>query len=129
MRSIVPMDHVELVFNGEVIRTLEPDGTRTAADFEDTISVSRGGWLLLRAWNDDAHPDVFDLWPYGTTNPVFLRLENESTRCGEDADYFLRWIDRVREATLANEHYNDESERKEVLAHIDAARAVFLERR
>jgi dipeptidyl aminopeptidase/acylaminoacyl peptidase len=128
MRSIVPMDHVEVVFNGEVIQSIEVSGGETA-DFSGAVRVDRSGWLLLRAWNENAHQDVFDLWPYGTTNPVFISVGDEPPRCGGDADYFLAWIERVRQNTLASEEYNTEAEKQQVLAHIEAARAVFRQRR
>jgi hypothetical protein len=124
MRSIVPIDHLEVVFNGEVIQSIEVSGGETA-DFSGAIRVDRSGWLLLRAWNEDPHPDVFDLWPYGTTNPVFISVGDEPSRCGDDADYFLAWIESVRQHTLASEAYNTEAEKQQVLAHIEAARAIF----
>jgi hypothetical protein len=128
MRSIVPIDHLEVVFNGEVIQSIEVSGGETA-DFSGAIRVDRSGWLLLRAWNEDPHPDVFDLWPYGTTNPVFISVGDEPSRCGDDADYFLAWIESVRQHALASEAYNTEAEKQQVLAHIEAARAIFEKRR
>ena len=32
----------------------------------------RSGWILLRAWNEDADPLVFDLYPYATTSPIYV---------------------------------------------------------
>jgi hypothetical protein len=129
LRSIVPVDHLEIVFNGEVIEAIDLASARQAADFTGSVTVDRSGWLLLRAWNDDAHPDVFDLWPYATTNPVFIEIGGEPVRCAEDAEYFLAWIERVREHTVASDDYNRDKEKQAVLAHIDAAREVFEKRR
>lgn len=129
LRSIVPVDHLEIVFNGEVIEAIDLAEARQAADFTGSVTVNRSGWLLLRAWNEDAHPDVFDRWPYATTNPVFIEIGGEPVRSAEDADYFLAWIERVREHTAASEDYNTEKEKQAVLAHIDAAREVFERRR
>lgn len=129
LRSIVPVDHLEVVFNGEVIEAIDLPGARQAADFTGSVTVDRSGWLLLRAWNKDAHPDVFDRWPYATTNPVFIEIGGEPVRSAEDADYFLAWIARVREHTVASEDYNTDKEKQAVLTHIDAAREVFEKRR
>jgi len=129
MRSIVPMDHVELVFNGQVVADLGPGGAGTAIDFGTMIRTDRSGWLLVRAWNDGPSPLVFDRFPYGTTNPVFIEVGETPVNCGADADYFLAWIDRVRAHTEASDAYNTPQEKAQVLAHIEAARAEFEARR
>jgi len=128
LRSIVPVDHLEIVFNGEVLRRTDTDQAGRAADLGGTIEIDRSGWLLLRAWNETPHPELFDRWPYATTNPVFVQVGPRPVRSTEDANYFLRWIERVREATVASSDYNTEAERAAVLKHIDAARAEFEKR-
>src|SRR5262249_29661525 len=49
LRSIVPVDHLELVLNGKVVRTVRPARDRTAADFAGSVQFSGTGWLLGRA--------------------------------------------------------------------------------
>ncbi|MGB5581372.1 MAG: CehA/McbA family metallohydrolase, partial [Woeseia sp.] len=70
LRSSVPVDHLELVHNGKVMKTFKLDRARRAVDISGTIAVSGSGWLLLRAWNDKADPLIFDLYPYASTSPV-----------------------------------------------------------
>jgi hypothetical protein len=129
LRSAVPLDALELVFNGEVIREIElgPDGM--TANFDGSVEVQSSGWLLLRASAAGPHPDVFDMYPYGTTNAVFVEIAGQEPRSREDAEYFLAWIERVRESAAAHPDYFSERERQRVLAHIDEAAAVFEERR
>ena len=128
MRSIVPIDHLELVHNGEVIERFELTDPR-AADVSGRVRVDGSGWLLLRAWNEAAHPLVFDLYPYGTTSPVYVTVGGAAPRSTRDADYFVAWIERVREAAEAHPDYNTAAERAAVLEHLDRARRVFEERR
>ena len=111
--------------NGKVVKTIALDGDRTAADFAEQITVDRSGWIVLRAWNDHATPDVFDLYPYASTNPVFVTVGSEPIRSREDAAFFLKWIDKVHAAAAANRDYNTQAERDAVLKHIDDARKVF----
>jgi hypothetical protein len=129
LRSIVPVDHLEIVWNGEVVQTLTTDATRRNADFSTTVKVSGSGWLLLRAWNDKSHPDVFDIYPYATTNPVFVTVGGKALRSKEDADYFIAWLGRVRESAEAHPDYNSAAERSAVLANINKAVKVFESRR
>jgi TolB protein len=130
LRSNVPIDHVEIVMNGKVVRSIKPSGDRRSADLEGTLPVKESGWVLLRAWNDGAVPEIFDIYPYATTNPVFF-LSGEATapHCGADADYFIAWIDRVKAAAASHPGYNTPAEREATLSQIDRARAILSERR
>lgn len=129
LRSIVPVDHVELVQNGKVAKRFETDASGMSADIGGTLTVDEDGWLLLRAWNDQASPDIFDLYPYATTNPVFFDIDGKDLRCGADADYFIAWIDRIRDSAAAHPDYATDEERSIVLSNLDEARAVFEGRR
>lgn len=129
LRSVVPIDHLELVYNGEVIENFELDGDRRQANVEGSVRVDESGWLLLRAWNDGSHPLVFDLYPYGTTGPVYVTVGGEPPRSTEDADYFIAWIDRIRESAADHPDYNTAAERAAVLEHLDAAQRVLEARR
>jgi len=129
LRSIVPIDHLEVVVNGKVVRTIRPAKDRTAADFEGSAKVTGNGWLLVRAWNDGAVPEVFDIYPYGTTNPVFFRTAGAATHCGPDADFFLKWLSRLEVAASAHPAYNTPAERDATLREISAAEEVMSARR
>ncbi|MGH8224447.1 MAG: CehA/McbA family metallohydrolase, partial [Woeseiaceae bacterium] len=129
LRSIVPVDHLELVWNGEVVQVLSPGERHDHADFAGTLAVDGSGWLLLRAWNERSHPDVFDLYPYATTSPVYVIVAGKPPRSAADAAYFIAWLERVREAAARHPDYNNAEERKAVLANIDRALEEFRTRR
>ena len=129
MRSIIPVDFLEVVWNGEVVQSISPDMSRKQADFEGSIKVSGSGWLVLRAWNDRSHPDVFDIYPYASTSPVYVTIDGEGLRSTDDADYFIAWINRVRASAEAHPDYNSPEERATVLANIDKALQIFQARR
>jgi len=123
MRSIVPVDHLELVVNGEVVHAFELGADRTTFDGEGTVTLPPGGWILLRAWNDAAHPDILDLYPYATTNPVWI--EGEVVPDARDADYFVAWLDRTIAAADARTDWNTAEEERETLEYLRAARAKY----
>jgi hypothetical protein len=129
LRSIVPIDHLELIVNGKVVRTLHMIKGRTGADFEGSARVTGNGWILVRAWNDGAIPEVFDIYPYGTTNPVFFRTSGVGTHCGPDADFFLKWLSRLEAAASVHPAYNTPAERDATLREISAAAAVIAQRK
>ena len=124
LRSPVAVDHLELVHNGRVVKTFELAGERRSLDDSGELELE-GGWLLLRAWNDGADPRVLDLYPYATTNPVWLGKPEPTATAQQDATYFSAWLARVIEAASARDDYNDEGERKATLDYLRQAQARY----
>ena len=128
LRSIVPVDHLELVHDGRVVKTFSLTGEqRTSFDAAGELRLAQGGWLLLRAWNDGSHPRVLDLYPYATTNPVYLDGPAPPPDV-DDARYFVAWLDRVLDAASARTDYNDDDERRATLDYLRAARDEYATR-
>ncbi|MCC8362755.1 CehA/McbA family metallohydrolase [Lysobacter sp. A6] len=126
MRSPIAVDHLELVSNGEVVKRFDLAGDRMRFDVEGELDATQGGWLLLRAWNDDADPKLLDLYPYATTNPVWL--EGDAPDARGDAAYFVAWLDRVIEAADARDDWNDAQEEAATLQYLREAQDKFRQR-
>jgi len=125
MRSIVPIDHLEVICNGQVVRELKLGSDRETADVEDAIPITRSGWCLLRAWSEKAEHPILDLYPYATTSPVYVTVADSAPRASEDAAYFIAWIGRLEEAVQANQDWNTDKEKAAVLKTLDDARDVY----
>lgn len=125
LRSIVPVDHLELIYNGRAIRSFTLNGDRTSADISGSLKLDGPGWLLLRAWNESANPLIFDIYPYATTSPVYVTAAGQAMHSPEDAAYFIAWIERIRESVEAHSDYNSDAERTKVLSHLDRATRVY----
>ncbi|MDH5621493.1 MAG: CehA/McbA family metallohydrolase [Gammaproteobacteria bacterium] len=124
-RSAVPVDHLELVQNGEVIETFEMNDARTSADISGSVTVDASGWLLLRAFSDGADPKIFDVYPYASTSPIYLTVKGEPPRSEEDAAYFLTWIDNLRNAVNSRQDFNSASELQAISTHLDQAQDYY----
>jgi TolB protein len=122
MRSIVPMQHVEIVQNGRVVATLAPGAS---VDAEGEVELKESGWLLLRAWNEGADPLVFDIYPYASTSPIYVEVGGAKPRSPEDAAFFVRWLDRNLESAGARSDYNSAREKQATLDYLHQARAKF----
>ncbi len=132
LRSPVAVDHLELVHNGQVVKrfdlTADPANNRHRLDAEGDLVVTQGGWMLLRAWNDGADPQILDLYPYATTNPVWIESSDGAPDARGDAAYFVAWLDRVIEAADARDDYNDAAEKRATLDYLQGARAIYQRR-
>jgi TolB protein len=127
LRSNVPVDHLELVVNGEV-QEIPLAGDQRSADTIVRVPIERSGWVLLRARTDRAVYPVLDLYPYATTSPVYVTVGARPARSKADAEYFLAWIDRLRAAAEASQDWNTADERRAVLDTLAKARAEFERR-
>jgi TolB protein len=140
LRSIVPIDHLEVVCNGHVAATLHPRsreereraGMNAAAlvfteDDEEsgTIQLKESGWCVLRASSDKAEHPVLDNYVYATTSPIYVIIGGKKPRSPEDAKYFAAWIDRMTETTAQYPDWNSPAEKQSVLKRLEEAKAVF----
>ena len=124
MRSVIPMDNLEIISNGKVIKKIALKDDKTTSDFEGSILIDKSSWVLLRAWNDNAHQDIQDFYPYATTSPVYIILNQHPVRSAQDATYFLQWINNVYQSA-SKQVYLSESEKELTLNNINEARKVF----
>jgi hypothetical protein len=126
LRSFVPVDHFEVVCNGRVLRDLRTDSNRQTADVKGTIAISQSGWCVLRASSDQPEHPVLDDYVYATTSPIYVSVEGSVTKPADDATFFIAWIDRLTQATNANNNWNTTAERASVLQMLDQARQVYV---
>jgi hypothetical protein len=128
MRSFVPVDRLEIVRNGEVVATVPLAAGGTECDATVKVRATESGWYTLRAWSPRSRHPVLDLYPFGTTSPVYVTVEGRPVRSRADAEYFLAWIDKLDAGARAHDGWNTPEEREAALRTIAAARQVFVER-
>jgi arylsulfatase A-like enzyme len=96
-----------------------------SADVRGTIPLERSGWCLLRAYADKDEEPVFDAYPYATTSAIYVSVAGRPAASGEDAAYFVRWIDRMTDSARANAAWNSDAEKQSVKETLQRARAVY----
>jgi len=126
LRSIVPIDHWQIVCNGAVVKELQTSGG-THADDLGTLSLAHSGWCLLRAWNDKPQHPILDAYPYATTSPIYVRVGDQPVKSKDDATYFVAWIDRLIAAAQSHPDWNNEVEKANVLDLLQRARKIYAE--
>jgi TolB protein len=148
LRSIVPVDHFEIVCNGQVLKKLlvssardssndratrvpragedfSPHGFAEAGDESGSLALKESGWCVLRASSDKAEYPVLDNYVYATTSPIYVTIGDQKPRSPDDATYFVAWIDRVMEATSRYPDWNSGTEKEYVLKRLAEGKAVF----
>jgi len=124
--AIVPLEKIEIFFNGKVIETIPVSGNK--ADFRKRIPISSSGWITLRASHSRPQHPIDDSYVVGETSPVFVYKGNQPIRSREDAEYFIRWIDDITRQAEAHPGWRSGKERAHVLGQFSQARQVFVQR-
>jgi hypothetical protein len=125
MRSIVPIDHLEIICNGKIVREVKLAGDRQKADEDGAVSISETGWCLLRAVSDKAEYPVLDWYPYATTSPIYVTVDGSRPHPKEDAEYFIAWIDQLISGAQTNHDWNSDAEKLAVIDQFTRARGVY----
>jgi TolB protein len=125
LRSIVPVDHAQLVCNGRLARELALGSHRDALEVSGMLPVSSSGWCVLRAFTVRAEYPVLDNYVYATTSPVYISMRGERPRSPQDARYFIAWIDQLLATTARYPDWNSAAEKAGVLQQLKDARSVY----
>lgn len=128
MESIAAVKSLDVIVNGAAVKALPLENDGKSATVEGELTLEKSGWVSLRAASDEASSDVFDLYPYAITSPVYVTVGGKPVRSREDADYFISWIDRLIDHAAKGE-FNTEKEREIVLSNFRKARREFEKRR
>ncbi len=128
LRSNVPVDHLEVVRNGEVAAKVPLPGDRTTVSTSLRLPVTQSGWYLLRARGAGPVYPVLDFYPYATTSPIYVTVGGEPIRSPSAAAYFVAWITRLEAATRASKDWNTKEEQIRALETLGRAKAEFERR-
>jgi hypothetical protein len=123
LRSPVPVQRVELFVNGKVAATLRPD-RNGSGDWEGSLRVPASGWITAQVIGKPT-PLLLDMYPFATTNPVWLEVAGAPPRSPADAAYFSAWIARVIADAAARTDWNTDDEKRQTLDYLRAAQARF----
>jgi len=127
--SIVPLDRVELIVNGEIAHTWEAaEYARVAGNFtwaaSASIELPGSGWIAARAIGPPSKY-VGDNSPFAHTSPVYIVRDGVTFTSAEDAQFLLDTINVLRERVVQRDSWNTPEERAAYLGGIDEARAVY----
>jgi TolB protein len=126
VRSITPLQRVQLVVNGESVQDVPLDPARTTVDWSGSISMPRSGWVHVRAEGLPAERAPLDaVYAQAFTNPVWIHINEQPVRDAAAAKYFLQWIDRLQIMADAWPGWSSAQERAHVFGQFDEARALY----
>jgi hypothetical protein len=92
-----PLERLEVLVNGVVLETEEaaPDSAERLC-FDRDVMIDRGGWIALRVRGKPG-PDQQGNEAFAHTSAVYVDVAGRPVGSPEDAEYFIRWIERLRD--------------------------------
>ena len=125
LRSIQPIDSLELIANANVIEKINLKNRVPSPVLEESLVLThrpqRSGWIAARAIFKS--PD--GRLRQAHTSPVYIKVDQKPTASKTDAECMIRWIDRLLEISEKPGRYTSDTEREEVQAIYNEARQKY----
>jgi hypothetical protein len=125
LRSIQPIECAQLISDGEVIQESRLADQAVSPVLESALNAKleprRSGWVAARALFKCADGSLHQ----AHTSPVYITVDKKPTAYKKDAEYMIRWIDRILEISARPQRYASEQDRSEVQAVYREARGVY----
>lgn len=125
LSSIERIDSLELIQNGKIIKNLDLSGRKYRPVLKANISAElrpdRSGWVVARAIFKS--PD--GRLRQAHTSPIYMIVDGKEIASKTDAEFMIRWIDRLLEISNQPDRYQSDKQRQEVRAIFKEARRVY----
>ena len=129
VRSIMPIEQIELLFNNKVVATLHPDDQPRIATLDEKITIEGSGWFAVRTRAKYARHPIRRPFPFAATMPVWVSVGGQPVRSAEDAQYFIDRLDKVLDQAMTTGPWNTEAEKQDIQRLYGEAREKLVARR
>ena len=126
--SSTPITLVRIYHNGRAWRDLSIPGKTTDFRFSEQATVPSSGWFSLVVEAEELPPSTSDKFAQAVTNAVRVYVGDSKIRSRESAEYFLRWIERLRSEISDLSLWRSEVERARTYRELDEAARIYSER-
>lgn len=122
--SIAALSKVHLHSNGRILKQIPLDAAARQGSFREQIKVSESAWFSLFAEGPQDR-SLDGEYPQAATNVIRVYVGGRKIRNRESAEYFLRWIDKLREMAEVWPGWRSPLEKSHVLTQFAEARGVY----
>lgn len=125
--SFAPLSKVLIHSNGKVLKEIPAAGADKGISFREEIKVGESSWFSLYA-EGPPHPHLDAEYPEAATNAIRVYVGDRKIRNRESAEYFVRWIDKLRALCEDWPWWRSAREKEHVFRQFDEAREVYVQR-
>jgi TolB protein len=135
LRSIVPLDHWELVCHGAkpaqggdgryFVQELKMNASRDGGEAHGEVAIEKSGWCVVRASSDKSEYPILDNYVYATTSPIYVTVDGKRAASHNDAEYFVAWMDRTLAMASKYAYWNSDAEKEFALKRLAEAKKIY----
>jgi hypothetical protein len=122
--SIAPVDTLEVLVNGKVVKTVKAASATAPLAFNGDIDMPDGGWVAARV-SGPGSKHIADSYAFAQTSPVYVVRDGKPWVSKEDATFLAAVVDAIW-ARAMRSPWRSDAEREAFKAEIDRAKAVYL---
>jgi len=125
LRSIQRIESLELLYNGKIIKRISLEEEAPSPILRATAAMGlkplRSGWMAARATfrSTDGH------LRQAHTSPIYITVDGKPTVSKTDAEYMIRWIDRLLEVSNKPGRYKSGDERRQTQIIFKEGRQIY----
>jgi TolB protein len=122
-QSITPLDSLQILVNGDVVRTVAAAADKSRIAFNDTVSLPAGGWIAARVLGPHSRY-IGDDYAFAHTSPVYVIRGGRRYVKAEDVQFLAQTMDAIW-ARVQGSRWRSDAERDRFKAAVDSARGVY----
>ncbi|MCC6588567.1 MAG: CehA/McbA family metallohydrolase [Bryobacterales bacterium] len=126
--SSTPIRFVRVYQNGKPWKDMPVPAKATDFKFSERTTVSSSGWFSLVVEADEQPPAGEKYYAQALTNRVAVYVGDQKIRNRASAEYFIEWVNRLRNEISEGKLWRTEAERNRAFAQLDEALAVYRAR-
>jgi TolB protein len=123
--SIVPMEALELVVNGQTVRRWPVGSDPLHLDVAEKIRIERSSWIALRVRGSAHRLAPNDREVYAHTSPVYVTVAGRKVASHEDARFFIEQIDALISRMDGRGKFERPEQRDVIVAKFREAQEVY----
>jgi len=123
--SIVPLESVEIVVNGKVVRRIEAGPDRHKLAVDERVVVTESGWIAVRVIGPGHRWVTNDRDLFAHTSPVYLTVGDNPVASPDDARFFSEEIDRLIAKMRAQGKFANEADREAIEERFREAQRIY----
>lgn len=123
--SFMPLTRVTIYRNGQAWKEVPLNGDRTRATIREQVPTTDSAWFSLAAEGAPAFAPADPSFPQAETNAVRVYVGEKRIRSKASAEYFIRWIDKLRAMAEKWPGWGSQAEKDHVFAQMTEARTRY----
>lgn len=128
VRSVTRLRKVLIYHNGTVWKELHPSGDGFSVSFSEKVEVPSSGWFALGAESEVQAFPAPQVYSQAVTNCIRVYVGQEKIRSAESAEYFVRWMEKLRAMTENPDLWRSAAEEGHVFEQFQRAEDIYKQR-